>query len=213
MTSQIKKQYFQEYLINTGVDLNNSIDIAKYNLDIPNFMDWQNYATTSTPVIKYARPEPYYRADNGTLLESVLTYNLGYGEHNTLEYNYGSSDKQNSELKKLLGADNINKLGIDADTALLRLLIYYPGNGIPMHTDSYTAYKNKYNVTHNNIKRYFIAVSPWDWGHMLQIHDKVITNWKMGDTYEIPSTTYHLSCNFGIAPKYSLTLTGQVLEH
>ena len=47
---------------------------------------------------------------------------------------------------------------------------------------------------------------------MLQVHNNVITHWKEGDTYEIPENTYHLSCNFGIAPKYSLTLTGQKMK-
>ena len=39
---------------------------------------------------------------------------------------------------------------------------------------------------HDGEHRFLTAASPWDWGHMLQIHDKVITHWDMGDTYEVP---------------------------
>ena len=47
---------------------------------------------------------------------------------------------------------------------------------------------------------------------MLQVHDNIIANWKVGDAYEIPEGIYHLSNNFGIAPKYTLTVTGFVDE-
>ena len=47
-----------------------------------------------------------------------------------------------------------------------------------------------------------------DWGHVLQVHDNMISNWKPGDTYVIPPKIFHASANFGIAPKYTLTITG-----
>ena len=53
-----------------------------------------------------------------------------------------------------------------------------------------------------------MAVSDWDWGHVLQIHDNIISNWTAGDTYVIPPDVFHTSANFGIAPKYTLTITG-----
>ena len=59
-----------------------------------------------------------------------------------------------------------------------------------------------------NATRFFVAVSNWDWGHVLQVHDNIISNWKAGDTYIIPPDVFHTSANFGIAPKYTLTVTG-----
>jgi hypothetical protein len=210
-----KTDYFQDYLNEHGVNLAKEISIDSNYLSIAPFDDFKKFAAKYTPVVKAQTPKPYYQVENGGLQNSVFTYHLGYDEKNTIEHNYGNTEEQNDELKQLFGQHNLLKLNLDYSTALLRLLVYYPGHGIPMHTDTFNSYKSYFNLpkdTEIELKRYFVAISPWDWGHMLQVHNNVITHWKEGDTYEIPENTYHLSCNFGIAPKYSLTLTGQKMK-
>ena len=61
-----------------------------------------------------------------------------------------------------------------------------------------------------SIHRYFIAVSPWSWGHFLQVHDNMIHHWEPGYCVEVPNEAFHLSGNCGISPKYTLTITGFV---
>jgi len=207
-----KTDYFQDYLDNNGVSLSDAIYVQKTPLTVSPFQDWIDFANNNECVKKASLPRPYYQTENGGMQNSVLTFSLGYDEKNTIEHNYGNSETQNIELKRLFGIDNLYKLGLDPKTALLRLLIYYPGHGIPMHTDTFNSYKSYYNIPKDKditVKRYFVAISPWDWGHMLQVHNNVLTHWQTGDTWNIPEMTYHLSVNFGIAPKYSLTLTGQ----
>ena len=48
----------------------------------------------------------------------------------------------------------------------------------------------------------------WDWGHFLQVHDNIISHWTPGDVIEIPNEVFHLSANFGIETKLTLTVTG-----
>ena len=129
---------------------------------------------------------------------------------NTFEYNFGIKEEHNKLLKQLIGKSAFTQLDIEYDTAGVRLLEYTPGNGIPLHTDSYNAFRDKNNLPADkgSVHRYFVAVSPWSWGHMLQVHDNVIANWSPGYVVEIPQGVFHLSTNFGIETKLSLTITG-----
>jgi hypothetical protein len=72
--------------------------------------------------------------------------------------------------------------------------------------DGFEGFKRLYGK--DGSTRFFVAVSDWDWGHVLQVHDNIISNWQPGDTYIIPAGVCHASANFGIAPKYTLTITG-----
>ena len=202
------KGYYQDFLNTIGVDLKKPYTVASkvsLNLDHAALID---YFITDSKVkqTKYYMPRPFH--PDADMRQATCLMHLGYNEHNSTETNIGLDEKDNQTLKAIIGVDNFKKLGLDPDTCLVRLLEYTPGNGIPLHTDSFNAFKNKYGQDDRRITRYFVAVSPWDWGHILQVHDKVIANWEVGDSYEIPEGIYHLSCNFGIAPKYSLTVTG-----
>jgi hypothetical protein len=202
------KGYYQDFLNTIGVDLKKPYTVASkvsLNLDHAALID---YFITDSKVkqTKYYMPRPFH--PDADMRQATCLMHLGYNEYNSTETNIGLDEKDNQTLKAIVGVDNFKKLGLDPDTCLVRLLEYTPGNGIPLHTDSFNAFKNKYGQYDRRITRYFVAVSPWDWGHILQVHDKVIANWEVGDSYEIPEGIYHLSCNFGIAPKYSLTVTG-----
>ena len=202
-----KKSYYQDYLDDLGVDLNNDFELTEHSLDIDcqkfyYFADaFKDYALT-----KWYGPRPFYDFDS--MRQAVFLNSLGYNEHNSFEYNWGIEKEHNNILKELVGRHNFDHLNVDYDTVGIRLLQYDPGNGIPLHTDSFNAYKTQNGV--GNITRYFVAVSPWDWGHFLQVHDKMIHHWKPGYTLEIPDGVFHLSANFGIAPKLTLTITGFV---
>ena len=58
--------------------------------------------------------------------------------------------------------------------------------------------------------RFFVAVTEWDWGHFLQVHDKMIYGWNPGDTWFIANDLWHLSGNAGFKPKLTLTITGEI---
>ena len=205
------KDYYTNYLKHKGVDLNNHLDIQPLenhiSLDPAPFYKFVDDHRQQS-LQKYFKPRPFFDFDS--MQQTVFLNDLGYNEHNTFEYNFGIKEDHNVLLKEMIGRSSIEYLGIDYDTAGIRLLEYKPGHGIPLHTDSYTAFRDKNNLPadHGSVHRYFIAVSPWSWGHILQVHDNVISNWKPGYVVEIPNGVFHLSVNFGIETKLSLTVTG-----
>jgi len=185
---------WDKYLKNKGVNLNNTLSIQKISLNLPSF-------TTIKKFVKNRKLSIAVHGQTTSLDVSVFdTFNSLLNVYN-VEHSYGGRAKQDEskEVKELFGNDNILKLGLDPKHTHISLLVYTPGNGTPMHFDG----------LHDGEYRFLTAASPWDWGHMLQIHDKVITHWDMGDTYEVPTGVWHLSTSNGISPKYSFAVTGR----
>ena len=204
-----RKDYYEKYLTEKKVDLNNKLDLAELEtqiyLDSKPFIDFME-EHRSESLQKSFKPRPFF--DDDSLRQYTFCNDLGYNEHNTFEYNLGIKEEHNLQLKNMLGNDAFNHLQIEKSTALIRLLEYKPGNGIPLHTDSFTAFKEKNKNRNGSIFRYFIAVSNWSWGQFLQVHNHMIHHWKPGYVCEIPEGVFHPSANFGIVPKLSLTVTG-----
>jgi hypothetical protein len=184
---------WDKYLKNKGNDLTNPISLNKISLNLPSFNTIKEFVANRKLTISI-------HGQQASLDVSVFdNFNNLLGIHN-VEHRYGGrvKQKENKEVKELLGTDNILKLGLNPEYTHISLLVYTPGSGTPMHFDGLE--KDEY--------RFLTAASPWDWGHMLQIHDKVITHWDMGDTYQVPAGIWHLSTSVGISPKYSFAITG-----
>ena len=147
--------------------------------------------------------------DDDSNLQMSLTRELGLNQGNTMKYDWGRTKEQNSDLKNLLGDTNIRKLGFDPDTTLVRLLCYTPGNCLPIHKDGYEGWRKMFNKPDVMPDRYSVMVSPWRWGHFLQLHDAMLANWNSGDTWIVPNDVWHCSGNCGILPKVTLTVTGE----
>lgn len=198
--------YYQDFLDQNGVDLNKAFELSgptKLSLNTQKLL--KIFSNSEHKQNKFYKARPFFPQES--MFQAVCLSNLGYNEHNTSETNIGLDPNDNLELKSAIGLSNFNLMKLDMHSSLARLLEYKPGTGIPLHTDSFTAFREKYG-SDKKIKRYFVAISKWDWGHFLQIHDNVITHWSVGDAYEIPEGVYHLSVNFGIKPKHTLTITG-----
>jgi len=203
-----KSNYYQEYLATKGVDLKEHHELNKFYFNI-DYSDFVEFMRTETPLIKSHVPRPYFE-DGEAMREIVMTYDLGYKEHNATEHNWGyHEESQNTTLKRLFGIANIKSLGIDPDTALLRLLKYAPGNSIPLHKDTFHSFRDRF-ANKGKVVRFLVAISPWDWGHFIQLHDNVWSNWSTGDTIEIPANVYHVTTNCGISDKVTLSITGLV---
>ena len=202
----LDNQYFKKYLEDRKIDLSEHLELDKLctlELNPTEFEDFAN-AHRQEATVKWYHPRPFL---NSTTNEQAINANwVGYNEHNTTESNWGLAPAHNTTLKELVGKHNFEALGIDPDKSLLRLLEYMPGHSLPLHCDGLEGFKRLYGD--DNPTRFFVAISDWDWGHALQVHDNMIANWKAGDTYIVPSGVFHASANFGIAPKYTLTITG-----
>ena len=86
-----------------------------------------------------------------------------------------------------------------------------PGNTNPWHFDAYGGVKKKGNLNNadsKKIKRYLLFLEDWDWGHIIQVGNNVLSQWKAGDIYTWNYGMYHLSANVGISPKWTCQITG-----
>lgn len=202
----LDNQYFKKYLADRNINLKEHIQVDKLctlDIDPKAFEDFAN-KNRQEAIIKSYHPRPFLSAETN---EQAINANwIGYNEHNTRETNWGLDPKHNKILKAMVGRENFGRLGLDPEETLLRLLEYMPGQCLPLHYDGFEGFKRLYGK--DGSTRFFVAISDWDWGHVLQIHDNMISNWRPGDTYIIPSGVCHASANFGIAPKYTLTITG-----
>ena len=202
------KGYYTDYLKEKNVSLDTHLHLHPFKLDLhwQSLMEWGE-SNLHIATVKDYIPRPFTRED--ALRQAAMLQNLGYSRHNTTELNWGIEPEHNELLKSFLGDEALNQLNLDQESMLVRLLRYAPGHCIPLHTDSYDGFKKLYG-DRGPIKRYFVAVSPWDWGHFLQVHDNMIHHWEPGYCVEVPNEAFHLSGNCGISPKYTLTITGFV---
>src|SRR6056300_973305 len=86
----------------------------------------------------HEEPKAHYVEEMNWL--SITNNKLGRNRHNSFELNYGKQGDTNAKLVKLLGEENIDKLGIEQDCILVRLLDNMPGNGVPWHEDAAESY-------------------------------------------------------------------------
>jgi hypothetical protein len=202
----LDNQYFRKYLADRDVDLSKHLDVEKHcklEFDPEDFTTFaEKYRDEA--VVKSWHPRPFL----GTMgNEQAINANwIGYNKHNTTESNWGLDPAHNKELIDIIGAHNFETMEIDPARVLVRLLEYMPGHCLPLHSDGLEGFNKLYGDIQPT--RLFVAVDDWDWGHVLQLHDNVISNWSSGDTYLIPPNVFHASANFGISPKYTLTITG-----
>ena len=128
----------------------------------------------------------------------------GYTEHNTRRFQITSTNDHKfpefcHRIAEISGLSNCS----------LAMIRQRPGNVVPWHFDTYKMIRDSQNISDlTTVRRYLMFLEDWHWGHMVQIGNNVVTNWKRGDTYTWPYGMYHLSCDAGIADKWTLQVTG-----
>ena len=199
---------FTQFIDNRGHDLSTHLDLEMHcNLKIKpdDFYDFIEAEWMSSAVLPY-EPRPSLSKDAN---EQMRLANLfGYHTGNTIKRDWGKLEAHNEHFKKIIGDENFSLLGLNPSTCLVRLLCYMPGNIFPVHWDGFEGWAEKFDSWHLTPARMSVFVSPWSWGHYLQVHDNMISNWAPGDTYIIPDKVLHCSGNGGILPKVTLTITG-----
>ena len=84
-----------------------------------------------------------------------------------------------------------------------------PGSTLPMHGDTYARFRELY-AWDGDIHRAVIYMEDWQSGHISEIEDTVITDWRAGDYVVWKNDTQHLAANVGKTPRYTLQITGVV---
>jgi hypothetical protein len=81
-------------------------------------------------------------------------------------------------------------------------------NILPYHKDTYSYYKNLFDIKNNlSIWRAIIFLEDWKPGHIFEIERTPITNWQAGEYVLWQYDTEHMAANLGIEPRYTVQLT------
>ena len=89
----------------------------------------------------------------------------------------------------------------------------YPGQFLPWHQDTYVGFRKKFNVSDDvEVTRYSLMLEDWHWGHYFLAGNSTFHQWKQGDFLQMPLKMHHTTCNGGIVPKLTMTITGTVTD-
>lgn len=80
------------------------------------------------------------------------------------------------------------------------LLKLTAGHMIVWHCDTYATFVKHNNISQQDadkITRSIVMLTPWSFGHVLQIGSEVISGWSVGDIITWSNDTWHGACNFG----------------
>ena len=79
---------------------------------------------------------PYHKANAIDLMNFPAS--VGYNHRNTTEYNWGLYGNSQEELKELLigGKQAFDQMNTHYESAIVRLLVYMPGQNLPWHQDT-----------------------------------------------------------------------------
>jgi hypothetical protein len=215
---------YEEWAYEVGSDLTTeykAVPLTKLDIDENNFFKFMQ-ENKDTCQKKYYERRPYH---NG---RSELTENFpmkcGYNEKNTVEYNWGLYGDSNQKVKDLLGTRKVweEQIGIDYDTALIRLLCYMPGMILPWHHDNLGNWcRNNKHLNPNidtqmcdlgPIKRYLVMINDWHWGHIIQMNNSYFPKWKSGEMYDLPMPQPHCSANIGMRIKLTCSISGAKIK-
>jgi hypothetical protein len=86
------------------------------------------------------------------------------------------------------------------------------GTVLPTHSDLYTRYVTIHNLQgqEHRIRRAIVFLEEWKPGHYSEIDGKGFVDWRAGTVIEWSYDTPHAAANIGIAPRYTLQITGHV---
>jgi quercetin dioxygenase-like cupin family protein len=161
---------------------------------------------SDSAVTRHYEPRPYMTdAQN---YEMALPKTVGIDSGSSTEYSWGTADSSDV-LKGLVGRECIQRAGVNAESAFLKLVVFMPGHGIPWHRDSFSSWSVVNGEPASNVKRSVLMVSGWHWGHIVQIDNKVLSGWASGSCYDIPAGVWHLTHNHGTQPQIMISLTGE----
>ncbi len=129
----------------------------------------------------------------------------GFNEHNT-----SSLQITDDEFPEIF--EPYKKFGGFGECTAVALK-QYPGQFLPWHQDTYVGFRKEFNVPDDvEVTRYSLMLEDWHWGHYFLAGNSVLHQWKQGDFIQMPLTMHHTTCNGGIVPKLTMTITGTVTD-
>jgi hypothetical protein len=84
---------------------------------------------------------------------------------------------------------------------------FAPGRYLPDHRDTYSKYREKYQVDIIQVIRILIYLEDWQPGQINTIENSIMHNWKAGDWISWSGDSLHSVVNFGMQTRYALAVT------
>ena len=86
------------------------------------------------------------------------------------------------------------------------------GTVMPEHQDRYVKYADLFDLVGREqcIRRAVVLLEDWQSGHYLEIQGRPLVNWQAGTVVEWIYDTPHMAANIGLAPRYTLQITGHI---
>jgi len=81
---------------------------------------------------------------------------------------------------------------------------------LPLHQDAYTTYAKKFNLSIDDIWRCVVFLEDWKSGHYFEIDNCPLMPWQAGDWVAWNSLVPHHAGNYGVEPRYTMQITGNV---
>lgn len=157
---------------------------------------------------------------------SIFLENKHKEEWSVLDYHQQKESKQlpatyvksNTKINQIFW--NTETVDFDKIGSALGMEVYtvatikqMPGNILPWHRDHLFKITQEHpDVKREKIVRANIFLEDWKIGHILQIEQEVISHWQKGTGYIWSNNVYHLSGNLGLEDKYTLQVSGLLLD-
>lgn len=164
---------------------------VKLDFDLSLFL--KNEHTEEWPVVEY-----YQEKEGVKLPETFNSYNTKINQvfWNKQDVDYNSIGRS---------------LGMTVET--VATIRQRPGQILPWHHDHFhRLIKDNPNIDKLRIVRANIFLEDWKSGHVLQVEHKIIPTWQKGEGFMWSSGIYHLSGNLGLEDKYTLQVSGILLD-
>lgn len=87
-----------------------------------------------------------------------------------------------------------------------------PGVILPTHVDTFVRYKELYADEPGTICRALVFLEDWQSGHYLDLGNDTMPAWRAGDYVWWSEKAPHTAANCGITDRYTLQLTGIMVE-
>ena len=149
----------------------------------------------------------HQQTDNPTLYDEMGGMPKSYVLENTTIY---QSWYEDTYLKEELG----KKLGVDVVS--ISTIMQPCGSSIPMHVDHFHKIRTQFPDDTRTKVRANIFLQDWEPGHILhyKFKDEWYTSspWKSGEGYVWDNEIMHLSGNSGMLPKYTLQVSGFLVD-
>ena len=140
------------------------------------------------------------------LSERIVAFNeWGFNEHNTKSLQITDSEFPEifEPYKKFAGFGDCKVVALKQ----------HPGQFLPWHEDTYVCFKKEFNIPNDvKVTRYSLFLKDWQWGHFFSAGNSIMHQWKQGDIIELKPKMHHTTCNAGMVPKLTMTITGTITE-